>query len=142
MQAQSNIVVNDAAGVPVAHTFVAYGSKRVNDHTIAEYFERDALGKVGWSRVSIRHYPPKGKGGLDKYLFRLEKPILESASGTTADGYVPPEKLAYMPAFEAVVYAPIRATEQELADVFEMGTNVIRTAAVKSLVKYRETLTG
>jgi hypothetical protein len=121
----ANIVIADALGTPVNHTFVPASNKdglfEWQDQTAAS----NPLGvPVGFNRIlcsaqmSKDVNAGKGKFALD---YRYIMPTLETVSNSTQSGILPAATWAYDCAMFIKFVVSARSTAQNRADLFKMG---------------------
>lgn len=126
MTAITNIVVNDAAATPVAHTFAP--AKAEADYALLE--DRAGGYYVGYNKLSFRLTRPKGLTGNARNLklnIKIETPKLETL-GTNSAGITPPPTVAYRPVAELVVTLPERSSLQDRKDLLAFVKNVLANA--------------
>lgn len=127
MTAIANIVVNDAAATPVAHTFAP--AKAEADYALLE--DRAGGFYVGYNKLSFRLTRPTGSTGNARNLklnIKIETPKLETL-GTNSAGITPPPTVAYRPVAELVVTLPERSSLQDRKDLHAFVKNVLANAA-------------
>jgi hypothetical protein len=136
MPQQANIVINDGQATPVAHTFVPCGARQIADGKVVAEWAEKVGSRVAWHRIQETHSQPNGNG-VEKMRFVLTRPVLETLGGTVS-GYVPADRVAYLPAATIEVWLPERASEAELADVAAYVKNFTATTFFTDKVKKRD----
>lgn len=134
----TNIVLADAAGTPVNHTFVPIG----RDANGVYWFEdQSAANQVGNWRISVavtRPPAPDGKTSSDGRSFRtrigLHEPILETLSNNSA-GLTPAPTVAYVSRSFNEFVVPERATLQNRKDIRKMAANLLAEAQITAVVE-------
>lgn len=128
MPQAANIVINDGAATPVAHTFVPIGPDKDG---IWWYEEQGvASSAIGNNRLSVevKSPPPPSAGTSSKdrnyrIKFGLHTPVLEALSNNSA-GYTPSPTVAYTPrVFTEYVFSE-RSTKTERKNIRSMSYNL------------------
>lgn len=135
MPTMANIVINDGAAAPVAHTFTPTGPDRNGVHY---WHDRSGGVALGFPRISIdvRAPSPAGPGAtsssdrVQRVKVRMVVPIMET-------GVTTPTK-AYDLTFNGEFILPERATEAECGDVLAYADNLLSDALMAALVEQRE----
>lgn len=139
MAAFGNIVLSDALGTPVNHTFVNASSKdgllNWQDQTAAS----NPLGvPVGFNQIfgsatmSKDVNAGKGKFALD---LRLIMPTLETVSNSTQSGILPAATWAYDCAFFGKLVVSARSTAQNRKDLRKMASNLLTIAQIQEWIE-------
>lgn len=138
MAAAVNIVLNDALGTPVAHTFVPTG--RDNNGTYWWEDQSTAQG-IGYNRVSMtlkRPPPPRaGQSSGDRVyraIITIHTPVLETL-GTNDNGLTPPPTVAYVPAFKGEFVISERSTLQNRKDLRKFADFALAEAQLIGLIE-------
>lgn len=138
-----NIVLNDAAATPVAHTFQPTGK----DAKGVMWFEElgVATATIGNNRISmelVRSLPPASGSNsgdrVNRVKVTLHMPVLETL-GTNDNGILPPPTVAYISRASGGEYIlPERSSLQNRKDLrkmnYELQNNAQVIAAVESLI--------
>lgn len=143
MAVASNIVLLDAAGTPVSHTFVPLG---VDAKGVQWFEEQSAISPLGFYRISISlTRPPMDRSpGLNsvnrtiRAKVGLWEPVLEALSNDTSSGIAPAPTIAYVPFSNTEYVMSERATLRNRQDLRKMTALLQADANVVALV---ETLT-
>jgi hypothetical protein len=129
MSAASDIVIDDGATTPVAHTF---NPTRVKDDVVS-FHDKDSGVILGYPQVTLGNRLPNKANGNYKATVKVRIPVLETAA-TSATGFTPGPTLAYFLAFSGEFIIPERATEAERDDLLAFAGNLIAHATVDNLV--------
>lgn len=136
MPAIGNIVINDGAATPVAHTFAPNGI--VQDQ--AKYADRSGGIAVGYFTIDATLRPPSNQSRERNYLatLRIKTPILEVTSPSTGTGIQPAPTISYNPIAELKFWLPERSTLQNRKDLRAFVKNLMADAVVTALVETLE----
>lgn len=135
----ANMVIADALGTPVNHTFVPASNRdglfEWQDQTAAN----NPLGvPVGFNRVLCSAQASKdndkgrGKFALD---FRYIMPTLETVSNSTQSGILPAATWAYDCAMFIKFVVSSRSSAQNRADLYKMGPLAFQNAQITDWAK-------
>lgn len=136
MGAAVNIVINDGAGSPVAHTFTPIGK----DEKGVLWFEQttptptNPMGakRIGYKQTRIMD--PRGQlTGKSKVILTLALPTLETL-GTSDSGITPPPTLAYVEDSRCEFTLAERSALQERKDTRVLVANLLANAQVVSAI--------
>lgn len=136
MPAIGNIVLNDAQGTPVAHTFAP--AKTVADAAVLE--DRSAGLYIGFNKLTFSLQRPQGAAKTSnrslKLAVRIETPKMEVTSNNTISGIAPAPTVSYRPQAELLFTFPDRCSLQDRKDlqkyVLQLLSNSYVTSAVES----------
>lgn len=132
MAIASNIVINDGAATPVAHTF----SPSNKDQKGVLFFEQTVpvvatqvnTKKIGYKQTRgnllARQQIESGKLTLMVYIPTAE------ATGTSDSGYPPPPRVAYKHASRIEADLPERGTKQERKDLRVLTANLLLNSQI------------
>lgn len=129
MPALTNIVINDGAATPVAHTFSPIGK----DEAGITWFEQTTpapANRLLAKRIGYRQSTYSGGKKLvgdSKVIYTLWVPTLE-VLGTSDSGIVPPPTVAYMEMARAEFRMADRSTTQERKDTRVLAMNLLGSA--------------
>lgn len=130
MSSISNIVIDDGKTPVKAHTFGPNG----NTGTEANYVDRSGGISVGFPTLKT-NLALAGKGQpLNKIRVRMNVPVLETISGSTAQGVVPAPRLAYSASFDLTLIVHERSTTAERKDLRAYLRNLLADPAVVDLI--------
>lgn len=135
----SNIVLADAQGTPVNHTFVPIG----RDKTGVYWFEdQSQANAIGFWQISIdvrRPASPSAKQSSENRVMRvvvgLHEPVLETVSNDTVSGIAPAPTISYVPRAFTEYVMPERSTLQNRKDLRKMNFNLQDSAQVVAAVE-------
>jgi hypothetical protein len=136
MSAQANIVLNDGKTTPVAHTFSPKGSQMSGPgKTVSTWKDQSPASAVGYLSLTEQHSAPNANG-LEKFRYLIQVPTLEQpAAGGT---YVPPPQVAYVVVGSVEVWAPARASSDELKDIVAYVKNFTASTYFADAIIKRE----
>ncbi len=142
MPTASNIVLADAQGTPVNHTFVPIG----RDSAGVFWFEdQSAITSAGFWRISVETRRPDFASNVPKGTYRskiaLHEPVLETL-GTNDAGLTPPPTVAYVSrAIMEFIDSP-RSLLQNRQDMAKMAPLLLQNAAnITPILIYHQELT-
>lgn len=138
MPAIGNVVINDGATTPLAHTFGPAGIEGI----VASYADRSSGIPVGYFTmdVSLRKPSPKSIEKMYKATFRIKTPILEVTSPSTATGIQPAPTVGYNPMCDVSFWLPERSSLQNRKDLRALVKNLLADAVVTALVENLESV--
>lgn len=120
MAAVANIVLNDAQGTPVAHTFIPLGPDK---NGVWWWEDQTGLAPLGYNRISAQLVragnPPAGSNAgsrVNRVKIALHTPKLETL-GTNDAGLTPPNQVAYVVRFNGEYILPDRSVLQDRKDI-------------------------
>jgi len=130
MAAIANLVINDGAATPVAHTLAPVQSG-------LNTFWRDTISNlalVGQVGVRLIAKPDNGSG-LNKLKMIVEVPSLEVITGTsTQSGYQAPPKVAFSNKVVLDFILPSRGTNQNRVDLHALTVAALQNQQVKDAI--------
>jgi hypothetical protein len=129
------IVLNDASGTPVAHTFAP--AKTQADFALLE--DRVAGLYIGYNKLTFNLNRPKGPSNTAnrnlQLEIRIETPKLEVTSNNTVSGIAPAPTVSYRPMATLNMTFPDRCSLQDRKDlqkyVLQLLSNSFVTDAVE-----------
>jgi len=142
MSAAANIVINDGAATPVAHTFSPIGK----DEKGVMWFEQTtptpasplAAKRIGYRQTRV--LDPKGQlTGKSKIVLTVYVPTLETL-GTSGSGFTPPPTTAYVEESRHEFTLPERSLKQERKDTRSFAANLLANAQIISAVDDLQTI--
>lgn len=120
----ANIVVNDGATTPVAHTFIP-----VQTAPQAIYREGiTSLPIVGQGTIQLKGGVPGA--ALQRVKMTVALPALETATGSNSDGYTAAPKVAYTNTVQLEFLLPSRGTAQQRKDLRVMLSNALLNSQI------------
>jgi hypothetical protein len=137
MAAQANIVLNDGATTPVAHTFNPKGTS-VNPQTRkSQATWRDQAVGPALNYLSLKEeHSPVNANGMQKFRYVIDVPTLEQAA--SGGSFVPPPTKAYSTVAVIEVWAHDRASDQELKNIVAYAKNFAASTYFSDAVVKRE----
>ncbi len=140
----ANIVLADALGTPVNHTFIPIGADPDGTNWLVDQSQSNA---IGYWRISIKTSAPsqpKAGDSSNGRTYRVEvglhEPILETSGDSSSSGILPAPTVAFIPRFFGQWVLPERTSLQNRKDIYKMGANLLDNsqiqAAVETLVRY------
>lgn len=139
MSAVANIVLNDAQGTPVAHTFIPIDY----DAKSGTWWFEDQTGTnaIGFNRISVnlsKPLPPapgqSSAGRMVRVKLSIHVPVLETL-GTNDAGITPAPTVAFIPRAMCEFVIPERSSLQNRKDVRKYMQFLIADAQVVSAVE-------
>ena len=131
MAIRANITLTDAAGTPVNHVY--YPTKAGNADVLA-WIDRTQAIAAGQNRLTVSQRMSNKQTKATKLSWRLETPILEQTSPSTATGIQPAPTVAYTPIGVVELVLPDRCSQQERKDLLSQMRDLIDEAIVTSQV--------
>lgn len=135
----SNIVIADAQGTPVNHTFIPLGR---DDKGVNWLVDQSQSNAVGYWRISIETAQPKppsagqsSSGRTYRVKVGLHEPVLETNGDSSASGIIPAPTVAYVPRSFIEFVLPERASLQNRKDLFKMTHILAENAQLQSAVE-------
>lgn len=133
MPAIGNVVINDGAATPVAHTFTPLGK----DDAGVYWFEQttpvpaNTIGakRLGYKQTRITDSSQKQLTSNTRVTLTLHVPTLETLGNNSA-GIVPPPQLAYKEQARVEYTLADRSTKQERKDTRVLALNLLGHAMV------------
>lgn len=142
---QANIVLADAQGTPVNHTFAANGVTHQqaggDTNSRAEYVDRSATSAIGNWKILL-DYKQRNSDGTFKLVAILMTPILENVSNSTISGIAPAPTVAYTPSVRLEATLPQRCTALDRQTARKMMYNLLANAQVVAFLETPERITG
>lgn len=137
MSAIGNIVLNDAAATPVAHTFSPDMQGLRNNEQIAVYMDRAANAGVaaGFYALEMKMSRPSAQRRSYRIGLKLSTPVMENISNSTVTGILPAPTVGYVPLVQVDVVLPERSTVQVRKDLRKMIYEALNHTAVKSAIE-------
>jgi hypothetical protein len=136
-----NIVLADAQGTPVNHTFVPVG-RDAKDANVFWFTDQSQTNAVGYWRISVEtRRPPPATAGMSaadrNYRIRigLHEPVLENVTNSTISGIAPAPTVAYIPRSFTEYILPERAALLDRQNQRKMSANLLANAQVVDLVE-------
>lgn len=135
MAAIANIVLADALGTPVNHTFEPARSAA----DFAQWEDRSSAYYIGYNKITMQLKRPSGnqKSGNRnlRATVKIETPKLETVSNSTISGIAPAPTVSYRPTVTTEYVLPERCALQDRKDVRKMNYNLQGNTFVIDLVE-------
>lgn len=130
MGTRANVTLTDAATTPVNRV---YSPTQTADGLIT-WRDRTQSIFVGQNRLTVAQRFATKQIRTNKLSWKLETPILEQTSPSTASGIQPAPTVAYTPVGVIELVLPDRCTLQERKDLLAQMRDLINEAIVTSQV--------
>ncbi len=138
MATASNIVINDGATTPVAHTFVPIGA---DSNGVFWFDDQSASNAIGYNRISLSIVRPKtaqaGESSSQRVIrvkVGIHTPVLETLSNSTVSGIVPAPTVSYVPRVTSEYILPERSTVQNRKDLRSFLVNLHGNAQLSGMI--------
>lgn len=137
MAAIANIVLNDAATTPVAHTFNPDRQGLQGNVSIAEFVDRAANSgvPVGMYKLSMNLSRPTAQRKSYRLGLKLAVPVLETLSNSTVTGITPAPTVSYTVLAQLDVVIPERASLQSRKDLRKMLYEALNNSQVIAAIE-------
>lgn len=137
MPAIANIVLNDAATTPVAHTFNPARQGLVGNSMVADFEDRSANTgiPVGFYKVALDFNRPTKDRKTYRIGLKLSTPVLETVSNSTVSGIAPAPQVSYTPMVDCTIVIPDRASLQNRKDIRKMFYELLNNSQVVAAIE-------
>lgn len=137
MSAIANIVLNDAAATPVAHTFSPDQQGFRDGQQVASFVDRAANSgvPVGFYKLDMTMSRPSAQRKTYRVGLKLSVPVMEVVSNSTVSGISPAPTVAYVPIVQMDWVIPERASAQVRKDLRKMAYEALNHALVKGAIE-------
>lgn len=132
MAVRANITLTDAAGTPVNHVFKPLQTG--SDGVIGWRDSNQAI-YAGQAVLTVSQRLAARNSKATKVVWKLETPVLEQTSPSTATGIQPAPTVAYTPLATIEFVLPDRMSLQERKDLLAQIRDLIDEAIVTSQVQ-------
>lgn len=136
MPSLANIVINDGATTPVAHTFAPVSQSG----TGAVLADRSGGISVGYPTFEINTSLPSKTSRLYKTRLKIALPVLENVTNSTISGIAPAPTLSYTMTADMTFFMPERSNLQNRKDIIAFAKNALANALVSAVLENNETL--
>lgn len=137
--AAANIVLADAQGTPVNHTFVPLGPDKDG---VFWFEDQSQASPIGFWRISYQlKRPPPGATGQSssqrtyRAAIGLHEPILENVTNNTVSGIAPAPTIAYFPRCFVEYVMPERSSSIDRKNLRKMAWNLQNEVQLIALVE-------
>lgn len=137
MPVLANVVINDGATTPVAHTF---SPSNPDQNGTNYWYDRSSGIAIGFPEISqsLRVPAPNGKVSSSDRVYRAKVkmvlPVMEVTSPATGTGIQPAPTKAYELVFNGEFILPERSTLENRKDILAYAKNMLAHATVTALV--------
>lgn len=131
MAQAANIVINDGAPTPAAHTF----SPQSVGLLTANYRDRSVGVIIGQPSIDLSKEDPKSAAGVYTITARVQLPILEVSAPSTGSGYQPQPKVAYTVTGNLRFLVPQRSAQTDRAYLLAFCKNLLAHATMVSAIE-------
>lgn len=131
-----NIVINDAATTPVAHTFAPVTS--YDAQGVANWADRSGGISVGFPTLSFKLREPTKGSRTYRLTAKVKLPVLDVTSPSTGTGIQPAPSVAYNLETHIEMVMPERATLQNRKDILAYAKGYMANAAITTAVENLE----
>lgn len=139
MALATNIVLADAQGTPVNHTFIPLGPDRNGVFWFEDQSQSSPIGYWKISMESKRPGPASAGESSSKRLIRvkiaLHQPVLENTTNSTVSGVAPAPVVSYIPRAFTEFLVPERASLLDRQNARKMTANLLANAQVVAAVE-------
>lgn len=132
MSAIANLVLNDGAATPVAHTF---SPVNIDALGIAKWADRVDGIAIGYPTVSLLMRQPNKVTRNYKLSLKVICPTLEVTSPSTGTGIQPAPTKAYDTFATVEIVLPERSTKQQRKDMLAFLKNSLANAVITAAVE-------
>lgn len=137
--AAANIVLADAQGTPVNHTFVPKGPDKEGVFWFEDQSQANA---IGFWKISLQlKQPPVSQAGQSsaartfRAVIGWHQPILETVSNNTVSGISPAPTVSYVPRGFAECILPERSALLDRKNIRKMMANGLAEAQITALIE-------
>lgn len=138
MGAVANIVLADALGTPVNHTFIPLGTDAKG---VWWYEDQTGSASIGYNRISLQltragnPAPGENSGGrMNRVKIGIHTPVLETL-GTNDAGVTPPPQVAYVNRANLELVLPEQNNLQNRKDLRKYAQFLLADAQVVGMVE-------
>lgn len=135
----SDIVLADALGTPVNHTFVPIGRDKNGVYWFEDQSAANAIGNwmisIDVRRPAVASAKQSSDGRTARVLIGLHEPILETVSNDTVSGIAPAPTVSYVSRGFTEFVMPERSSLQNRKDLRKMSYNLLNNAQVVAAVE-------
>lgn len=135
----SNIVLADAAGTPVNHTFIPMGVDTRGVYWFQDQSQANALGYWGISVELKRPPTPRPGESSEGRVFRarvaLHEPVLANVTNSTVTGVEPAPQLAYTTRGFTEYVLPERSAVLDRQNISKMMPLLLQNSQIRAVVE-------
>jgi hypothetical protein len=146
MPSAADIVLADAAGTPVNHTFKPTG---LDANQVYWFVDRSQSNTIGYWKISVEMKEPSpaqaGQSSDNRnYRVRvgLHEPVMETLSNSTVTGIIPAPTIAYIPRSFTEYIMPERSALLDRQSLRKMTEKLQANALIVDVVENLARITG
>lgn len=140
MATATAIVLADAQGTPVSHTFTPIGKDEKN---VFWFVDQSAANAIGFWKISVEVVQPSalaqpGESSarrVNRVKIGLHEPVLETVSNNTVSGIAPAPTVSYIPRSFIEYVIPERAALLDRKNIRKMSANLLADSNVINVVE-------
>jgi hypothetical protein len=139
MTTATNIVIADAQGTPVNHTFIPIGTDK---NGVFWFEDQSAVNTLGYWKVSIERKAPapaqpgtSSVGRTYRYKIGMHEPVLANVTNSTVSGVMAAPTLAYIPRVSGDFIVPEQAALLDRQNLAKMFPLLLQNAQIKTLIE-------
>lgn len=138
MSTASNIVLADAAGVPVNHTF---GWSGMDPNGVSHWLDRSGGIPIGYWAIRMYQRNPVRRGnqaqatGVYRTNISFEIPVLENVTNSTVSGIAPAPTISHTARVNCEILLPEKSSDLTRQHLRKMFWNLLNNAQVLALVE-------
>lgn len=140
MPVAADIVLADAAGTPVNHTFKPAGKDKAGE--VYWFVDRTQTNAIGYWKISVEFKEPNqaqarqsSEGRTYRIKIGLHEPVLETLSNSTVSGILPAPTVAYIPRSYTEYILAERSSKLERQHLRKMTAGLQANALMISCVE-------
>lgn len=135
MPQASNIIIADAQGTPVNHTFAPIGREGPNQvFVFADASASNAIGQ--WQiTVDIKRAKTNTPNAVHRVKVSLSEPVMEVLGDANAAGYIAAPTVAYTTRSIHEFIIPARANELDRQNIAKMSPLLLQNSSIKSVIE-------
>lgn len=131
----ADLVINDGASTPAAHTFKV----KLNDRGLSTWEERTGGIPVGYLLVKVQ---TSDTVTVRKVDIDIVCPVLAAVAGANAQGFTPAAKVDYSNRSKHQFWLSQRGTQAQRTDLWAYARNILDNATIKAVITSGEEISG
>lgn len=135
----TDIVIADAAGTPVNHTFKPMGADSKGTYWWVDQSQANPLGYWKISLELVRPVNPAPGTSAEGRNYRakvtLHEPVLANITNSTVTGILPAPALAYTPRSHHEYILPEAASQLDRDNIAKMSPLLLQNAQIQQVIK-------
>jgi hypothetical protein len=139
MATATAIVLADAQGTPVSHTFTPVGK---DDKGVFWFIDQSASNAIGFWKISVDikqpNTPQPGESSakrVARFKIGLHEPVLENVTNSTISGIAPAPTVAYIPRVITEFVVPERSALLDRKNLRKMVSALLADSNVVNVVE-------